>query len=673
MYKIFKKLTATACALIAAATVVGILPNGVFAVSQSVLLSEYKCDFENNYYADGSVEAGKVGAVDTDGGENVFKFAVNSNAADHRFEVYNSEKGVLELADNRVYVVSLKYKVLQIGGTDTTAATYINIVRHKETGNEIAKIDVVPDAMYYPGNTTEWLTRTVVFKVGEISASGYTRLGINVVSASCPSVASNGTADKTIILFDDITVTECDASANALVFNSNGGSYTEAVVAKSGESVEIAEPTRDLYDFDGWYTDSNFTKKFTSTKMPSSFITRLYAKWKPSAEAATVDFVTGNGENPETAVGRAGDPITLPKLSRDGFRFAGWYSADYSEKHEFTVFPEGNTTVYAKWELVPTYCGFENKNDFHEPDNGVFTMRCIITDEQKSNGKYSLHYSFQRGFELSGSAGKSTPAGVLLVDENGEKIRLESGEKYTVSFKYKVLEYKSADAVITLIASGSGGAWNDRAVQDCSVSYDASDVGKGWQSHTFTVEWAPKSDSSNYINIAISGESVICVDDIVICKYDKNVKYPGGMMVCFDNGDGPSIDTVYAKYGETVALPTPEREGYRFLGWSYDANGEKSVEGDSITVEKMYTVIYADWYKIPDEVEAPAGNDEPKADEAPVVEKPAAEENKDESNTLTVVIIIVVAAVVIAAAAVIVLLIIRRKKPSDAENTDVKE
>lgn len=661
MKKSLKALAAVMSILLTVTLVAGLCTVSFGAlVSENVFVSDYTCNFESNYYQFLGNDTCTDGVV-TDG-ENgkALKFTVSSSTQSARFEVYNSEAGDLLLADNSVYAVTVKYKVEQIGGSDSSAATYLNLVRYSGKGDTLVKIDALPESVYYPGDTTEWITASAIFKTGEVAASGYNHLAVNVISNSCPSMSSNSNSDKTVILFDEIKVVRCSGSANGLTFISNGGSTVEPILALSGDGITLPTPERPLYDFAGWYTDLGLTNEFKQTSMPSTFSTKLYAKWTPSADASVIGFVTNSDDTVEPLVGKAGDSVTLPKITREGFRFAGWYtSAEYKERCETTVYPSESITLYAKWEAIPIYCGFENSSAFPDPDNGKFTMRCIITDEQKSNGEKSLHYSFQRGFELSGSAGKSTPAGVLLIDESGEYIRLEKGKKYTVSFKYKVLEYKSAKAVITLIASGSSGAWDNRAVQKCEVGYDASDVGKGWQSHTFELEWNPSSKNANYISIGISGESVICVDDIIICAYDEDFSYPGGMMLCFETGDGPAVDTVYGDFGTEITLPEPEREGYRFIGWSYDEMGEHSVTSDTFKLEKMYNVLYADWYKIPEKTESPSDTPNEPTDSAPV----AAE--KSGIGTVTVIIIVIVAVVIVAAAVITVVLIKRRKKETD--------
>ncbi len=61
-------------------------------------------------------------------------------------------------------------------------------------------------------------------------------------------------------------------------FHANGGTVVESVKVKKGDVVAQPITTRDGYKFDGWYTDSAFTKPYDfSTPVKSSL--NLYAKW----------------------------------------------------------------------------------------------------------------------------------------------------------------------------------------------------------------------------------------------------------------------------------------------------------------------------------------------------------------------------------------------------------
>ena len=64
-----------------------------------------------------------------------------------------------------------------------------------------------------------------------------------------------------------------------VTFDSNGGSDVAKQTVTSGEKVnKPADPTREGYEFAGWYTDSKLTTAYDFSSKVTKSIT-LYAKW----------------------------------------------------------------------------------------------------------------------------------------------------------------------------------------------------------------------------------------------------------------------------------------------------------------------------------------------------------------------------------------------------------
>ena len=254
-----KKLTGF---VVAAALLTGIAGT-VFATganaSQSSFLSDYTCDFENNYYP------GQGASVVPEGDGNVYRMTVDTNGENHKLEIYNSTLGDFTLTDGNIYAVTLKYKVENISAAEKAdSPTVVNIAKSNGSGG-IVKIKNFSGLNFYPGDTTEWTTTSVVFKAGVADSPSYNKLAINVYSPTCPSSSAGTDSLKTIILFDDITVTECIGSTSSVEFQSNGGSYCDVVMGNAGDALELPTPERKWYDFGGWYKDSGLTEKFTGS------------------------------------------------------------------------------------------------------------------------------------------------------------------------------------------------------------------------------------------------------------------------------------------------------------------------------------------------------------------------------------------------------------------------
>ena len=77
-------------------------------------------------------------------------------------------------------------------------------------------------------------------------------------------------------------------SSFTLTFNTNGGSELDAVKKNSGETVDLTayKPTREGYNFGGWYSDQALTAIVTSVKLDKDIT--VYAKWVKALSFADV-------------------------------------------------------------------------------------------------------------------------------------------------------------------------------------------------------------------------------------------------------------------------------------------------------------------------------------------------------------------------------------------------
>ena len=73
----------------------------------------------------------------------------------------------------------------------------------------------------------------------------------------------------------------------------------------------------------------------------------------PTPSTYRITFDSDGGSKVETIVGEAGIEIAAPTdPTKEGYKFLGWYLNDV--EYEFTVMPEINITLTAKWEKVET-------------------------------------------------------------------------------------------------------------------------------------------------------------------------------------------------------------------------------------------------------------------------------------------------------------------------------
>lgn len=137
----------------------------------------------------------------------------------------------------------------------------------------------------------------------------------------------------------------------SISFDTNGGSYKEPITGAYNAPVTApTNPTKEGYDFVGWFKDEDLTQEYTFSTIPAENIT-LYAKWQ--IKTITLTFVH-NTETPATSnfSGEYQTEITFPEIAKTGHTLSGWFT-DQDLTNEFTsqTLPSENTTLYAKWTI----------------------------------------------------------------------------------------------------------------------------------------------------------------------------------------------------------------------------------------------------------------------------------------------------------------------------------
>lgn len=128
--------------------------------------------------------------------------------------------------------------------------------------------------------------------------------------------------------------------APVIDFNVNGGDEVTSIVARAGSAISLPTPTKTLSKFVHWETASG--TKANITTMPSQSIT-LEAIWQ-----GVLTFDSNGGSEVKDISVTAGTKITLPTSSKNGYIFAGWYTAD-KEKYTQTTMPSEGIELKAGW------------------------------------------------------------------------------------------------------------------------------------------------------------------------------------------------------------------------------------------------------------------------------------------------------------------------------------
>jgi uncharacterized repeat protein (TIGR02543 family) len=151
--------------------------------------------------------------------------------------------------------------------------------------------------------------------------------------------------------------TAVEPGAFTVTFDADGGTPTglTASTPSGGGAVELpTEPTRDGFVFAGWFTEqSGGGEQFSAATEVSASMT-VYAAWTPTF---TLTFATNGGSALASQTVAAGTVVQRPgdDPTRDGFVFAGWWTAETGgDAVSWPLTVSANTTVHAQWIAADT-------------------------------------------------------------------------------------------------------------------------------------------------------------------------------------------------------------------------------------------------------------------------------------------------------------------------------
>lgn len=244
---------------------------------------------------------------------------------------------------------------------------------------------------------------------------------------------------------ESVKATVAEAQKFIVNFYANEGTPVSAITAEAGQSItELPTPTREGYQFDGWYTAKDGGDRITQIDSISADMT-LYAHW--TATTYTVDFDSQGGDKVDSITANIGETITeLPTPERKGYTFDGWFDAAEGG-NQVTELTSDTKTVYAHWT--------EKKVEKLELNNHELTV--------KSGDDLDLKYTY----------GPDDAANAEFVwsssDESIIAVNVKDGKT--------VFTYKGTGTV-KLTVSTKDGSVSDTCTVTVEAKDDATDDGK---------------------------------------------------------------------------------------------------------------------------------------------------------------------------------------------------
>lgn len=344
------------------------------------------------------------------------------------------------------------------------------------------------------------------FSIDDPTRTGYTFEGWQTEDGtSVPSKGDHWTYSESSVKLVaqwssvDVAVTFDVGEGNA----STAGSST---TIKYDEAWDFSafEPTRDGYDFGGWYLDSAYSNgvSISGTNWTySTSATTLYAKWDAVTYTLTLQLDGGEIDNSgdDVSISATYDSdVTLSTPTKYGYDFAGWYDTDGNHYTSGRWTTARNVTATAKWtakEITVTL------------DAGDGTLTGDSTFKVNYGDSYSIAEPTKENYRFAGW--------YLESDYSGNAIDISSDAKWTYSETDVTLYAKWLvnESVVTLDVNGGKLSTSTTLTLKQGDAYDlgtptmTSYTFDGWyDSDGSKVETTGTWDYTKYTNVTLTAK-----------------------------------------------------------------------------------------------------------------------------------------------------------------------
>ena len=199
------------------------------------------------------------------------------------------------------------------------------------------------------------------------------------------------------LIYQSITLyAKFTPESKTLTFNYNGadgGNRPATITADYGTQVDLPEPTRTGYTFEGWGTET-FTTMYPSPYTIPSVNRNMYAKWSINQYTITFDSNGGSSVSPITL--DFGTSVTKPaNPEREGWTFLGWYTDEgtFNNEYNFTTMPANNVPLYANWQFGVFYeVNYLSNGGTSVSSEFVLDGNYAIRPESPTKNGYSFDY-----------------------------------------------------------------------------------------------------------------------------------------------------------------------------------------------------------------------------------------------------------------------------------------
>ena len=393
---------------------------------------------------------------------------------------------------------------------------------------------------------------------------------------NCYSVALSD--EKLIEMTNSTYVTESTSASVTFDMNGSGGQNIVSNIEKGTTvTVPATDPTREGYNFTGWYVDAQLSAKFNFETVIDADTT-IFAGW---AEKAKYDVTFNmNGASAENTVTKVveGTKVTAPATdpTKEGFIFTGWYvNAEATETFNFNTAINAETVIYAGWVQ-------DNGVAVTDDDITVTTGHTVTVTYKLTAPSYIVDTQFNINYDRTvlELIGKDNAVNFPVISNGNLQVNYDADKIYVASTNVSrndtdLSNFKSGATLCTLTF---------KVLKDATTKVTLTPEFIGGKND----DGIGKQEVEYVLNGKIATNA----------KVERNVQIAEltNVNVTFNmNGSDSQNIVKNVEKGTKVTAPAtnPTREGFNFTGWYVDA--QLSAKFNFNTVINADTIIYAGW------------------------------------------------------------------------------
>lgn len=344
-----------------------------------------------------------VESFELQGGNKIFEDLKIDSASEttylNGFTVTNCTRIPLSIASNNLILngiaIDAPSYVMLLSNDTTNLSVYQENRLNSASGKCIVSKNI-SIMTYKPGVASSLIVNGNIYKYGTITGNNY----LNIETGS-------------IIDITDAEYSKYIQGSFYLNYNPNGGILNESskLVYCGSKVGELPIPTRQYFDFVGWYTDKEGGDVVTNeTVLDDASDITVFAHWKNKTFNVTFN-ANGGKVNTTEAQKTCGVQVgTLPTPSKDYYHFDGWYTevSGGTKVTESTVLNnESSITLYAHWTVNAYSVSWDNGTGYKITVNRKSSPNKGAATGEISNGAavyygdvLSITYSATTGYEI---------------------------------------------------------------------------------------------------------------------------------------------------------------------------------------------------------------------------------------------------------------------------------